>query len=170
MMNRKSCVTCSRNHVCLTTQRLSPVVVRLRENGSVERKFRFRLSPKMISWTIQACESSPFSIYEISPYKMAPCVFNGITFLLGSSIKPWRSLRAARFTLCIDSDVQKQHRTVPVKQPRASLTPGGKLFSGEGGNVLLLHNDFLKHLTKLHPPAGIISIWSLFTTFGFCSV
>lgn len=71
----------------------------------------------------------PLSIYEISPYKMAPRVFNGIISLFGSSVKSWRSLRAAHFTLCIDSDVQKQHRTVPIKQPWASLSPGGKLFS-----------------------------------------
>lgn len=71
------------------------------------------------------------SVWEqpLSPYKMAPCVFcffNGIIFLFGSGVKPWRSPLAAHFTLCIDSDVQKQHRMVTVKQPWASLTPGRK--------------------------------------------
>lgn len=31
----------------------------LQENSSVKIKFRFSLSPKIITWTIQACESSP---------------------------------------------------------------------------------------------------------------
>lgn len=97
----------------------------LQENGSVKRTFRFGLS-----WTVSGVWKQPLSFYEISPYKMAPlCFFHGIIFLFGSSVKPWRSLLAAHFSLCIDSDLQKQHRAVPIKRPRASRTPGGKIFS-----------------------------------------
>jgi len=127
----------------------------LQENSSVKIKFRFSLSPKIITLTIQACESSPISIYEISPYKMAPCVFNGIIFLFGSSIKPGKSLLAAHFTLCIDSDVQKnRHRTDPIDL-WASLTPGRELSLQRGKNILLHDKTF--NLTKLFLQCG--NIW-----------
>lgn len=129
MMNRKlslSCVTCSRNHICQTTSQScdgSDCKRGAVSRGSSDSVSLQNLLDNRGVWKL------PLSIYQISPYKMAPCVFNGIIFLFGSSVKPWRSLLAAHFNLCIDSDVQKRHRIVPIKQPWASLTPGRKRFS-----------------------------------------
>lgn len=146
-------------------QRLSPVVVSAARDEQCQEEVQIQslqnLLDKWGTWKLR------LSIYQISLYKMAPCVFNGIIFLLGSSIKPRRSLLAALFNPCIDSDVQKRHRTVPTKQPWASSTPGRKTLlqqeiKKKNLNILLLFD-------QTDPAAGDFLIWSLVTTFGFKS-
>lgn len=83
MMNRKlslCCVTCSRNHFCQTTQRLSPLMVLTAREEQCRSSDSIFLQILLDNWGMWKLR---FSIYDISLYKMAPCVFNGIIFLFG---------------------------------------------------------------------------------------
>lgn len=90
------------------------------QSGSVRRKFRVSLSPKMTT-----CHSDRSSLHPRNQsVQNGPLCF----FQMESSSrsdrasKPRRSRKkAARVPLCIDSDVQKQPRTRPVKSPRPCL-------------------------------------------------
>lgn len=143
-------------------RRLSPVVVSAARDEQCQEEVQIQSLQNLLdNW---GTWKPRLSIYQISLYKMAPCVFNGIIFLLGSSIKPWRSLLAALFNPCIDSDVQKRRRTVPIKQPWASSTPGRKTFLQQEKKKI-----FCSRLTKLILQRGDFLIWSLVTTFGLKS-
>lgn len=97
---------------------------------------------------------------------MAPCVFNGIIFLFGSSIKPWRSLTSCTFhsvhrfwrtKTAQNSFYQTACNQTHVLHLEGNLSPVGK-------------NSFLKHFIWPNwSSSGNDPIWSLTTTFGFCS-
>lgn len=109
MMNRKEncCVACGQNHVCLTTQRLSPMMVLTAGEGQRQGEVQIQsFSKKKSSLGQLRHESSLAPSMKSVRTKWPLLFFNGIIFLFGSSDEPWRSLLAAHFTLCIDSDVQ----------------------------------------------------------------
>lgn len=76
-----------------------------------------------ISWTTEAFQSRPSQTMTSVRTKWPLVLFFFCFFLilesssrLDRASSPKRSLLAAHFTLCIESDVQNQHRTVPIKQ------------------------------------------------------
>lgn len=70
--------------------------------------FRFSPSPKVP----RQPRPRRLSIDSFNPYKMAPWRRNNLPVW----IELWRSLSALQFYLCIDRDVQKQHRTALIRK------------------------------------------------------
>lgn len=109
-------------------------------------KFRFSPSPKVP----RQPRPRRISIDSFNPYKMAPWRRNNLPEL-------WKSSSALHFYLCIDRDVQKQHRTALIKKRLWR-----KCFSRYKHSV-----PAYKHWPKLSLHWEHFSVWSLVTAFGF---